>query len=81
MKNLRTFDQFINESQILNEDVSSPKGSKARQLQMMLDRAINLVDENMSYKELATAVALQLEDSYGTHNYKPFLKELEKQLK
>jgi hypothetical protein len=47
----------------------------------MLDRAINLIDENLDYKELATAVALQLEDTYGEHNYKPFLKELEKQLK
>ena len=65
----------------LNEEVKSPKGSKARQLQMMLDRAINLVDENLNYKELAAAVALQLEDTYGEHNYKPFLKELEKQLK
>ena len=65
----------------LNEEVKSPNGSKARQLQMMLDRAINLVDENLNYKELAAAVALQLEDTYGEHNYKPFLKELEKQLK
>lgn len=64
----------------LDEGVQSPKGSKARQLQQMLDRSINLVDENLNYKELADAVALQLEDTYGKHNYKPFLEHLKKQL-
>ncbi len=65
---------------ILAEEVQSPKGSKARQLQTMLDRAINLVDESLSYKDLADAIALQLEDTYGEHNYKPFLDHLHKQL-
>ncbi len=64
----------------LGEEVNSPKGSKARQLKQMLDRAINLVDENLGYKDLADAVALQLEDTYGEHNYKPFLDHLHKQL-
>jgi Holliday junction resolvasome RuvABC endonuclease subunit len=64
----------------LHEGVQSPKGSKARQLQMMLDRAINLVDESLSYKDLADAIALQLEDTYGEHNYKPFIDHLKKQL-
>lgn len=64
----------------LDEGVQSPKGSKARQLKQMLDRSINLVDENLNYTELAAAVALQLEDTYGTHNYKPFIEELKNKL-
>ena len=66
---------FLNE-----EGVRSPDGSKARKLQKLIDESINLVDESLSYKDFADAVALQLEDTYGGHNYQMFLDHLRIQL-
>ena len=62
------------------EGVRSPDGSKARKLQKLIDESINLVDESLSYKDFADAVALQLEDTYGGHNYQMFLDHLRIQL-
>ena len=42
---------------------------------------INLVDDSLSYKDFADAVALQLEDTYGEHNYAMFLEQLRMQLR
>lgn len=70
----------LNESEI-TESVFGNATPKSKELALLLDQAINKVDDSLSYKDLAIAIALILEDNYGTHNYKPFLKELEKQLK
>tara|TARA_R110002074_G_scaffold140788_3_gene287059 strand:- start:216 stop:614 length:399 start_codon:yes stop_codon:yes gene_type:complete len=42
--------------------------------------AINNINDSMSYKDLAFAVARVLEDSYGTHNYDRFISELKTNL-
>ena len=42
--------------------------------------AINNINDSMSYKDLAFAVARVLEDSYGTHNYDRFISELKSNL-
>tara|TARA_R110000744_G_scaffold118801_7_gene221762 strand:+ start:4869 stop:5123 length:255 start_codon:yes stop_codon:yes gene_type:complete len=66
---------------LLSEEVRSPDGSKARKLQKLIDESINLVDDSLSYKDFADAVALQLEDTYGEHNYAMFLEQLRMQLR
>jgi len=45
-----------------------------------IDKAMMEIDELMSYKDFADAVATILRDLYGTHNYMPFIKELQKRL-
>ena len=44
-------------------------------------KAIVSNDPEMSYKDFAKGVAEVLIDEYGTHNYEPFLQELQKHLK
>lgn len=41
---------------------------------------IDSVDESLGYKDLASAIAVILKEDYGTHNFKPFLMELQKHL-
>ena len=38
------------------------------------------IDESLSYKDLAIAVSIILKDSYGKHNFNPFIKELKNHL-
>lgn len=59
---------------ILTESVS-------KQLSKEIDKAIAKIDDSMSYKDFAKAVALELKNQYGSHNYKSFVDELQKQLK
>jgi hypothetical protein len=46
----------------------------------LIVKAIEEVDENLSYVDLADAVAEVLESNYGTHNYQGFLNRLKSQL-
>lgn len=72
MKNLKKFEDFSN----VNEGIGS-----AKELAKKLDDLIVSIDEDMSYVDFAQAVATVLYESYGTHNYEPFIKELKKTLK
>lgn len=45
-----------------------------------MDNIIIEIQEDTSYKELAKKVAEIIKEDYGTHNIKPFLEELKKQL-
>lgn len=38
------------------------------------------INDSMSYSDFAFAVARVLEDSYGTHNYNPFISKLKSDL-
>ena len=42
--------------------------------------AIQDVDENLSYKDLAKAIGIILKEDYGEHNFKPFVDLLKKEL-
>lgn len=46
-----------------------------------IDKAMIKIDDSMSYKDFAQAVAKILVEEYGSHNYEPFLTELKKNLK
>lgn len=61
--------------QEINESKESDKLSKE------ILKSIMKIDDSMSYKDFATAVAKILKDEYGTHNFEPFLEHLKKELK
>ena len=63
---------------IINESVEL--NPKSEQLAEDILASIIRIDDSMPYQDFAIAVARVLEDSYGSHNYLPFIKELEKQL-
>jgi hypothetical protein len=69
MDHTKTYESFINESK--DSDV----------LKAGILKAINAVDESLSYEDFALAVASVLKDEYGTHNFVPFLDVLQKALK
>ena len=45
-----------------------------------MNDAIETVDENLSYKDFALAVAAILKDEYGSHNFTPFMEVLHAEL-
>lgn len=45
-----------------------------------MNDAIESVDENLSYKDFALAVAAILKDEYGSHNFAPFMEILHAEL-
>jgi hypothetical protein len=67
---------------MLNEkgEEDSEKYSKHLDLYSKILKAIDEVDENLSYKELSSAVAKILKDQYGSHNIKPFIDDLQNKL-
>jgi hypothetical protein len=68
MKHMTDFNSFINES------------AKSDKLVPLMLKAIDKVDDSLSYTEFAIAVATIIKDEYGDHNIKPFMAELQKQL-
>ena len=64
----------------ITESVFGNATPKSKELALLLDQAINKVDDSLSYKDLAIAIALILEDNYGKHNYKLFIEELKNKL-
>lgn len=55
-------------------------GSKSQQLSMAINNAMVKIDDSMSYKDFAEAVASILINEYGTHNYAPFMEILHARL-
>lgn len=54
--------------------------SLARDAAKAMNKSIETVDPNLSYKDFALAVAAILKDEYGTHNFKPFMEILHAEL-
>jgi len=67
-----------NENRIPSFELFESKESDA--LAIQIDKAITKIDDSMSYTDFALAVSKILKDEYGTHNYKPFMKVLHKDL-
>jgi len=55
-------------------------GSKSQQLAIAMNNAMVEIDDSMSYKDFAEAVASILIDKYGTHNFTPFMEVLHARL-
>jgi hypothetical protein len=66
--------------QLIREEITQ-SNSPVNSLYLKFIESINTVDENLSYKDLAKVISKLLKEEYGTHNFKPFLKELIKELK
>ena len=54
--------------------------STANQTATVISKAIETVDENLSYKDFALAVAKILKDEYGSQNFNPFMEILHAEL-
>jgi hypothetical protein len=54
--------------------------NKAQQAAQAIDKALISVDESLSYKDFALAVARILIDEYGQHNFMPFMEVLHAEL-
>lgn len=50
------------------------------QLAGLITKAIDSIDNNLSYEDFAAAVAHVLIQDYGKHNYAPFIESLKKNL-
>ena len=61
-------------NQLLNE--LGLNESVADQAAKAIDDAISSVDESLSYKDFALAVAAILKSEYGSHNFAPFMEVL-----
>lgn len=68
MKNIKPFNQFVNES----------KESDA--LAKAIDKAMIKIDDSMSYKDFALAVGKILKEEYGKHTFEGFMEVLHKDL-
>ena len=54
--------------------------SVSDQTATVISKAIETVDENLSYKDFALAVAKILKDEYGSQNFDPFMEVLHAEL-
>ena len=71
----------MKEIQNIIEQVEKGKISdNALLLSKSINKEIINIDESLSYKDLAIAVSIILKDSYGKHNFNPFIKELKNHL-
>ena len=70
---------YYDDGRPLGESITN-MDPKANKLQQAISEAIFRIDENMNYKIFADAVALMLEDGYGSHNFDQFLDHLRMQL-
>lgn len=52
----------------------------SRTLAGLINKAIDSVDQNLSCKDLAEAVAYILKQNYGSHNFEPFIQTLQAEL-
>ena len=64
----------------LNDYYPELTESVAQEAAKAMDDAIASVDENLSYKDFALAVAAILKDEYGSHNFGPFMEILHAEL-
>jgi hypothetical protein len=61
-------------------EVTNEGTNKSDRLAVIISKGISSIDSEMDYKDFAKAVAKIMFDDYGTHNYKPFVQELAKEL-
>ena len=54
--------------------------SDAKKLAELINNAIDSIDDNLSYKDFANAVAIILKSEYGSHNFNPFMEALHSSL-
>lgn len=73
----QTIREEIRKSHIAEVEDDNPK---APSLVSLILAAINQVDDNLSYKDLAEAISVILIEEYGEHNFAPFMEVLHNKL-
>ena len=73
------FKEFVTKQNTIKEDVKL----RSEDLKIIkgINSTINKVDSNLSYKDFANIISNILIEQYGSHNFKPFLQILTKNLK
>ena len=81
MKIKLTEDQ-IQRLKLIFEDIDNEglKASESDRLAIEINKSIDSINDSMSYEDFAIAVAKILIDGYGTHNYAPFMRVLNREL-
>jgi hypothetical protein len=72
--------KYLAENELANEFTRLKPNPIGEQLAEDIYNSIIRINDSMSYKDFAFAVARVLEDSYGTHNYDPFISKLKSDL-
>jgi len=87
MKLVQVFDDFLTQQAALvgmtREEFTAHYLSESKESEALakeINKAIIKIDDSMSYKDFAAAVATILRDEYGSHNYMPFIEELKNNL-
>jgi len=69
----------LTESQLeMLQSLDSP--DMAKELASKINSSMVDIDESMSYKDFADAVAMVLQSQYGKHNFSKFLERLQSKL-
>ena len=74
----KMIDKVKNFKQFVNENITEI--DKSINLSKEISQSIKNIDDSMSYKDFAKAVAYVLVEEYGSHNYQPFLDVLNEEL-
>ena len=78
---MKSKDQQLLEEAYQKTLTTEEESDNQHRLVDLLITAIDSYNPNLSDKDFATAVASVLKLEYGTHNYMPFIKELQSQLR
>lgn len=68
----------IQRLKLIFEDIDNT--SESDKLANAINNSIDSINDSMSYKDFATAVAKVLIDEYGEHNFAPFMTVLHREL-
>lgn len=72
----------IQRLKLIFEDIDNDelKTSESDRLAIEINKSIDSINNSMSYKDFAIAVAKILIDEYGEHNFAPFMTVLHREL-
>ena len=76
-----TLQSLEDEVKRLKKMLETISESKESEFAQSLVKLMVTIDDSMSYKDFALAVSKVLKGEYGSHNFKPFMAELKKNLK
>jgi hypothetical protein len=79
MKVKLTEDQ-IQRLKLIFENIDNEGLKESDRLAIEINKSIDSINDSMSYEDFAIAVAKVLIDEYGTHNYAPFMRVLNREL-
>ena len=70
---MKTFKEY-------KEEIAIKESKNSDLLAKEINKAMEKIDDSMSYTDFALAISKILKDEYGSHNINPFMKVLHKDL-